>query len=593
CAIEIEPISNTPSTTVSMEISLQIVSAYADQIQSGKPKPKKRLCEEDGKKEPPSLKKLIDELSTENLDSAENIIITQSSSVSATENDPDPVDFLTYYNFGRDLKKRLKYHKKTHEQQVAQVLVNDEIEAFLLNEKTLDTLCGASVVYITIEDNALLPYDSIREIVDQAVNSSLLKIKDLRRRAKVESGYISVKGLKALMVLNMDREFTSDHGREEIEENLNTLRSKLEHPTTEADINLYGSLKQALASMDSSDLTWRDPEASMVLSDDSEVVKNLGHRQKKIFIEPRENMKCVLPDSVVAKCDRFAENFNNSNISMIMMNIFHDKKWKENENGLVKITERILGTLGEIWNNPTFMTITSRSEQSEGTYVADVIIPLLRASLNDLPNGSICLSTAERQSIASKARRNLGISGERMGKKPDVMGLLKQDEKIIELLYTESSRIVCNNSKKADDDVKLWRETLDGVSYISAMCRPAGNQFGIVGIQIAGTTMYLNVLVKDLAGIPRYFHLDHSEIPLTPHRLHTRSLVRLLLTLRNIMIVNKSLLVHALEQAITHPPRNVKLSPTVSSPRRDEQRQKRSKVNSKTRKLKKRKSAYF
>ena len=71
------------------------------------------------------------------------------------------------------------------------------------------------------------------------------------------------------------------------------------------------------------------------------------------------------------------------------------------------------------------MTSTSRSEQSEGTYVADVIIPLLRASLSGLPNGSICLSTAERQSLASKTQRNLGINEERMGKKPDVMGLLK------------------------------------------------------------------------------------------------------------------------------------------------------------------------
>ncbi len=49
------------------------------------------------------------------------------------------------------------------------------------------------------------------------------------------------------------------------------------------------------------------------------------------------------------------------------------------------------------------MTSTSRSEQSEGIYVADVIIPLLQASLSGLPNGSICLSIAERQSLASKA----------------------------------------------------------------------------------------------------------------------------------------------------------------------------------------------
>nr|CAG8575314.1 13639_t:CDS:10 [Entrophospora candida] len=80
--------------------------------------------------------------------------------------------------------------------------------------------------------------------------------------------------------------------------------------------------------------------------------------------------------------------------------------------------------------------------------------------------------------------------------------------------------------------------------------------------------MRLNVLVRDLGGIPRYFHLDHAEIPLSPHTLHTKSLIRLLLTLRNVMIVNRSLLMQALEQASTHPPRNVNPSPTVSSPPR-------------------------
>src|SRR6266511_653258 len=148
---------------------------------------------------------------------------------------------------------------------------------------------------------------------------------------------------------------------------------------------------------------------------------------------------------------------------------------------------------------------------------------------------------------------------------PNVMGLLKQDEKIIELIYTESSRIICSKSKKADDDVKLWRKTLDGASFISVLCRSAENQFGIIGIQVAGTTMYLNVFVKDLAGIPRYFHLDHAEIPLSPHQSRLKSLIHLLLTLRNVMIVNKSLLMQALGQATSHPPRNVNPSPTVST----------------------------
>ncbi|RHZ61200.1 hypothetical protein Glove_349g29 [Diversispora epigaea] len=233
-------------------------------------------------------------------------------------------------------------------------------------------------------------------------------------------------------------------------------------------------------------------------------------------------MKCVIPGSVVTKCDEFVSNFNNFNDSVVMGNIFHNKNWKETEAELVKITDRIFGTLGEIWNNPAFSTNT--------------------------------------------AHRNIGMSEMRMGKKPDIMSLLKQNEKNIELLYTESSHVICSNSKKDDDEVKLWRETLDGTSFIGLSCRPTSNQFGIVGIQVASTVMRLNILVKDPAGIPRYFHLDHTKIPLSPHTIHTRSLVRLLLTLRNVMIVNKSLLVQALEQAISHPPRNPQLSPTVSSP---------------------------
>ena len=47
----------------------------------------------------------------------------------------------------------------------------------------------------------------------------------------MESGYISVRGLKALKALNMDRELPLDHTQKEIEENLNILKSKLKVTT--------------------------------------------------------------------------------------------------------------------------------------------------------------------------------------------------------------------------------------------------------------------------------------------------------------------------------------------------------------------------
>src|SRR3954453_4961002 len=100
-----------------------------------------------------------------------------------------------------------------------------------------------------------------------------------------------------------------------------------------------------------------------------------------------------------------------------------------------------------------------------------------------------------------------------MGKKPDIIAMSKCGGKIFEFAYVESSRVICTDTKKTNDSVKLWREILNGVSFISNAYRLTNNQFSIVGIQVAGEDLYLNVLIKDASGIPRYFHLDHAEIP--------------------------------------------------------------------------------
>ncbi|CAH1765158.1 12973_t:CDS:2, partial [Entrophospora sp. SA101] len=123
--------------------------------------------------------------------------------------------------------------------------------------------------------------------------------------------------------------------------------------------------------------------------------------------------------------DEFVENFNNMDTSNYIRNVIHNKSWKENEVELLKMTEWILGV---------FMAC---SMQSGGTYITDAIMPLLHASLGDLPNGYICLSSAERQSLASKVRRNDGTDKEKMGKKPNIMALEKCNGKLLEFLYVE------------------------------------------------------------------------------------------------------------------------------------------------------------
>ena len=47
---------------------------------------------------------------------------------------------------------------------------------------------------------------------------------------------------------------------------------------------LYDALKKKVNDINLSELTWRDPLAIMVLSDDLEIVKSLGTRQKNTFM---------------------------------------------------------------------------------------------------------------------------------------------------------------------------------------------------------------------------------------------------------------------------------------------------------------------
>ncbi|RIB07431.1 hypothetical protein C2G38_430314 [Gigaspora rosea] len=146
---------------------------------------------------------------------------------------------------------------------------------------------------------------------------------------QMENGYKSIKGLNAIMALYMEKEPVQDHEKEEIERNLDVLKEKLGHPSTDPDRSLYDSLKKKINTLNPLDLTWKDPEANMILSDKSKLVKSLGKRQKETFKNPRDNMKCVLPESILFKCDEFIENFDRTIVSGNSNNIFHNKTWKE------------------------------------------------------------------------------------------------------------------------------------------------------------------------------------------------------------------------------------------------------------------------
>ncbi|CAG8799299.1 8152_t:CDS:2, partial [Racocetra persica] len=153
-----------------------------------------------------------------------------------------------------------------------------KIESLLL-EAPLEAVCSASIFYLTMNGNKVDEYDTIRTLANNAVTSVLPKIKDNNQKSQVlkilpqmKDRYNSIVGLNALKALNIKQE-DLDYTKEEIDQNIRTLKSRLNSPMTDmtdADVSLYDALLRNIDDLvDVSTLIWEDPIASTVLSDDS------------------------------------------------------------------------------------------------------------------------------------------------------------------------------------------------------------------------------------------------------------------------------------------------------------------------------------
>lgn len=154
----------------------------------------------------------------------------------------------------------------------------------------LDAICGASIVYLAMGSNNMRSYEDVKNLAEQVKNSVWATLDNNDRKMKVsealeemEVGYKSVVGLNTMKALKMDTKICQDDSRDEIEENFEVLMSKLNNPARVEDVSLYGSLRTTLNNIDTSEYTWRDPEASMVLTDESKIVQELG-KDRSVYL---------------------------------------------------------------------------------------------------------------------------------------------------------------------------------------------------------------------------------------------------------------------------------------------------------------------
>jgi len=262
-------------------------------------------------------------------------------------------------------------------------------------------------------------------------------------------------------------------------------------------------------------------------------------------------------------CREFVLDFKRREIETKSAKLIHDGAWKESKEDIKCVVKEILNVLKDIWNNEAFDPELAKT-LNEGTYQSTVIVPVIRASLKNLPVGdAFFISTSEKQSIASANRKGEGY----MGRRPDIMLVVKYLETVFELMYVECSRLISSPQKKTDDEIKLWRETNDGLYWIRQSLKPDKDQFGIVGMQVAGNVLHLNLLVRDMVNVHRYYHLQSAEIPVQfSDEAVVTKFIETLLLLRNIIITNLSLLYHA---PTATSQRQMEDSTTVSTPRDD------------------------
>ncbi|CAG8742772.1 21140_t:CDS:2, partial [Racocetra persica] len=156
---------------------------------------------------------------------------------------------------------------------------------------------------------------------------------------------------------------------DQIKDNIEKLKDKLNRDLS----SLYKHLYSGMVKKSVEELSWKNSLASQVISDKSDIVKNLPRDIKKGFNKISRNIVLAQRPIVQELCREFIKDFRR--------NFERSKKYLEYKPEVAK-------TL------------------NEGTYQSTVIVLLIQVALKNLPvKDSFFISTSEKQSIASTNRK--------------------------------------------------------------------------------------------------------------------------------------------------------------------------------------------
>ena len=94
----------------------------------------------------------------------------------------------------------------------------------------------------------------------------------------------------------------------------------------------------------------------------------------------------TMPREISEECVKFVTKFIPQSIPRLQQGLLHDGNWKEGDNKLNEVALKILDTLKTVWCNPAFGPEFVET-MNEGTYVNNVVVSAIRATLFDNPFG--------------------------------------------------------------------------------------------------------------------------------------------------------------------------------------------------------------
>ncbi|CAJ0827499.1 4704_t:CDS:2 [Entrophospora sp. SA101] len=262
----------------------------------------------------------------------------------------------------------------------------NKIYNFLVNaeDKKINAI---SIVYLGMKEDRWIAQNELKAIVKRAVGSasdefmegSPQQLRIFRILPQFDNAFEGVNNLYDMGAIKTDKE--EPFGSDQIENNINKLKDKLKKESTP----LYRKLYSAVDALSINEMTWKDPLASQVISDKSELVNRLNVNLKKAFQKPARQMK---PDSIpkIRKmCKEFISSFvNRTYQDIVPEKLIHNGSWKESEEKLSNIVKEAFVVLEDIWINPVFNYDLAKS-LNEGTYQSTVVFLSIRAILKNLP----------------------------------------------------------------------------------------------------------------------------------------------------------------------------------------------------------------